>query len=165
MSTLRDIRAKLKELIEGTAAGGIRMPAEGLFAVVGDDHLVQQADAADDAPRPVYIEAGYATTDPMLPSDVSSDQRWKARAIPIWVPYAYSPDHTVVQRDSIMDDDEDALERCLVEPLNLDPLVPGWAKSLWTCTREGGERDKDGVVAIRWLSITLTIAYAEDWTT
>jgi hypothetical protein len=162
---LGDIRAKLVELIQGTAAGGERMPAAGRFLVVGDDHLVQQADAADDTPRPVYIEAGYEVQDPTLPSDVSGDMMWKARVIPIWVPYAYSPDHTVVQRDSIMDDDEDILERVLREPLNLSPLVAGWAKSRPAVNRQDSDRDADGVVAIRWLSIMLAIAYQEDWAT
>ena len=165
MSTLRDIRAMLVQLIEGTAAGGVRMPAAGLFAVVGDDHLVQQADAADASPRPVYIEAGYAVGDQTIPSDVSGNYYWKARAIPIWVPYAYSPDDGPVGRDSVMDDDEDALERALVEPMNLGPLVDGWGKSAWSCSRENAERDAEGVAAIRWLSAVLTIAYREDWET
>jgi hypothetical protein len=140
------------------------MPAAGLFAVVGDDHLVQQAEASDASPRPVYIEAGYSILDPTLPSDVSGDYRWKARSIPIWVPYAYSPIDAVLGRDTAMDDDEDALERVLSEALNC-ALVAGWGKARCDVTREGGERDSDGVIAIRWLAITLAIAYREDWNT
>ena len=92
MSVLRDIRSALEALIEGTAAGGIAMPTVGDFQVVGDDHQVQQADAADPTPRPVYVEAGRAVSDPTLPSDVTGSYRWKARAIPIWVPYAFNPE-------------------------------------------------------------------------
>lgn len=163
MSVLANIRAKLVELLEGTAAGGIRMPAAGAFAIVGDDALVQQADAADDSPRPVYIGAGTSVYDATLPSDVSGNYHWEARTIPIFVLYAYSPDHTKIQRDSLMDDDERAIKRVLSEPLNL-ALVTDWAKAYVETTREE-QRDAQDVAALKILRADVTIAYREDWST
>jgi hypothetical protein len=162
VSVLRDIRDKLVELLEGTAVSGVRMPAAGLFAVVGDDHEVQQAEAADASPRPVYVEAGYAVSDPTLPSDVSGDYHWEARAIPVWVAYAYNPDDDTNERDGYMDDDEMAIKRVLSDPLNC-ALVAGWGKSTVDVTRQNDQRDPDGVVAVKWLLATVQVAYREDW--
>lgn len=163
MSVLRDIREMIADLLEGTAVGGVRMPTAGLFAVVGDDHEVQQAEAADSTPRPVYVEAGYAVPDATLPSDVSGDYHWESRAIPVWVAYAYNPDDSVTERDGYMDDDEMAIKRVLSDPLNC-ALVAGWGKSAVDVTRQNDQRDTDGVVAIKWLLATVQVAYREDWT-
>jgi len=163
VSVLRDIRAAIVTLVQGSAVGGIRMPAAGLFLVVGDDVEVQQADAADSTPRPVYLGAGSEVADPTIPSDVSGDYHWEARMLPMWILYAYDPSHTVVQRDSLMDDDERAIRRVLMEPLNI-ALTTNWAKCIVDSARSE-IRDDEGVAALKVLSLSITVVYREDWAT
>ena len=161
MSVLSDIRTKILELLAGTAAGGIRMPAVGRFLVVGSDVDVQQADPMNPSPRPCYLMAGGEVPDPTIPSDVAGDYHWEARALPLVVAYAYSPEDTPIERDSLMDDDELSIKRVLMEPLNL-ALVAGWGKCRVEATRSE-IRDAQMVDAVKLLSCTVTITYREDW--
>ena len=160
MSTLSDIRTAMAEIIEGTLAGGVRLPTAGRFAVVGDDAVVQQADAST-TPRPVYVGAGAHVDDPTLPSDVSGDYHWEAREIQVSVLYAYTPDLVEIAADQVLDDDEAMLKRGLSEPLNI-ATVTGWGKCVVRTMREA-QRDAQQVEAIKVLTLICSIAYREDW--
>lgn len=158
MSVLADILTRIEALIEGSYAPAVRPIAAGTFEVVGDDHAVQQPLATTTA-IPVYIELEREVEDPTVPSDVSGDYHWEAREIPIYVRYAYSPDDTGTARARTAADAEVTLKRVLLEPLN---FCAGWARCQIVASRTPDE-DNQGVQAIRWLVLTLTITYRESF--
>ena len=160
MSVLADISTAVKDLLEGSIGVAPHTVTVGKFTVVGDDMEWQQDQCSRD-PRPVFIEVEGEVDGGEQPSDLSGDYVWSAHEITCYIGYAFSPnDDPLDRRNTIADDAKEAID-ALREPLNW-ALVTGWSGAD-VRRRIEDVRDEDGVIAIQFGVLAITVYYREEW--
>lgn len=160
MSVLDDIATGIQDLLEGSIGVAPHTVTVGKFTVVGDDMEWQQDQCSED-PRPVFIEVGDEVDSGEIPTDVSGDYVWSANGINVYIGYAFSPDDDPLERRGVISDDAKEAIDALREPLNW-ALVTGWSGS--DIKRQIQDvRDEDGVIAIQFGVLAITVVYREEW--